>query len=80
MCAGEKARGLLVEPLLRVDLAVEVTGVLLARVVAVARPPPPVRALGDVSGHEGLLPVLPSVVSIVTTLGSAPEVASLVFS
>jgi hypothetical protein len=40
--AGHDGGGDLVEPPLRVDLPVEVAGVLLARVVAVPRPPLPV--------------------------------------
>ncbi len=46
---GDDGRGHLVEPLLRVDFPREVPRVLLARGVAVARPPAAIRPLGDAS-------------------------------
>ena len=39
MVSGDERRGLLVEPLLSVDLPLEVAGMLFAGVVAVAGPP-----------------------------------------
>lgn len=49
--AGDHRRGDLVQPLLGVDLAVEVSRVLLPGLVAIPRPPLAVGSLGDVASH-----------------------------